>query len=412
MDPASWNRTIRFVDWRDEDQAVCAGLNWAQLAEDVPAPFYTRVQQVPELDSMVRRHTSYEKLHGTLAQYARQLREDPRNEASYERISRIGRMHARIGLSTEWYLGAYRLFWEHAMRLVDGSYADLEERDRVRQAVAKRLTLDMVLVSMVYERETSARIRTLQGTLQQLAESLSAMSEETSAAATESASVLQQLSGESARVMQEMEMVAAATAEGMAEVEGVHAETAGAMRAIRSVEQAALQMAEQSRLVTSAVAVIREIAAQTNLLSLNAAIEAARAGEAGRGFAVVSEEVRRLADRSKSSATDAQRQLEQSVIATTALTASVAEATQAVARNSGLLQQLAKRLNDISDRALAAKVATDAVGAMAEQVANSGDQVRLASAETASSATQLAQLTVSLGELMHGSDDSNTHLGE
>ncbi|MGJ8636892.1 MAG: methyl-accepting chemotaxis protein [Phycisphaerales bacterium] len=193
------------------------------------------------------------------------------------------------------------------------------------------------------------------------------------------------------------------------------AEMEGIAREVQSSADTINTLGRKSETIGEIIAVINDIADQTNLLALNAAIEAARAGEHGRGFAVVADEVRKLAERT----TEATEEVSQSILGIQTETKSavtlieagservgkgVELATQAGTALGSIVQGSQSVQGMVQDIAAAANQQSAATGEIARAVEGINSVTRQ-SAEGASQAAQAA------GDLAHQSEQLQSLVG-
>jgi methyl-accepting chemotaxis protein len=359
----------------------------------------------------------------------------------------IGRVHARIGLDPQWYIGAYAAVLDDVVQaMARDSFGPLGKGlgERVG-SLLKMALFDMeIALSTYFEVEAERRSRVIET----LSEALAAMTQgdfasrlaalppgyealqhdfegmrakvslalgnvanyagQVDSGAREIRSASDDLAMRTEQQAASLEEASAAMT-GLADsvgqtatdarhmhvsVDQAHGEAQSGGRVIGEAIAAMNDIHRSAQEIGKIIAVIDGIAFQTNLLALNAGVEAARAGEAGRGFAVVATEVRALAQRSADAALDIKKLIGESAV-------QVERGVELVGQTGDTFSRIVSKVGGIAD--LASTIASTAQ-TQAAQIREMRETISELDVTTQHNAAMVEQATAAARSLAGAAD--------
>lgn len=311
------NSQVMFIGLAEKDisNLIQMGPIIEKNAVQIVDNFYHHIQKMPNLMGIVQTNSTIERLKKTFIQYLLEMVSGKIGEQYVERRKVVGRVHNKIGLFPQWYIGAYTLLQNEVLAVLMREVKSSEEACTYYTSFQRLCSFDMQIGIETYiESYTSSmmkwnEIEEFQASLRDSSATLAASVDETTTSIADKESIVEQMLTEINDIQATSQKMISQVNEGKTDVTDSLTKVDKVIELIEKTKVLTQELSESSLQIGQVVNTIRGISNQTNILSLNAAIEAARAGEHGKGFSIVAQEVRKLANQTENALDHIQNQI-------------------------------------------------------------------------------------------------------
>jgi len=273
--------------------------------------------------------------------------------------------------------------FKDSMRETERLNIEKQKEQAVRE---KRIKARENLSEQFEENVTSVlqEVGTASKTMKSSADNMAKMAQETSNQSTTVAAASEEASANVQTVAAASEELSSSIGEINRQVTESSNVAKKAVEDAQATDQKIQGLAQAADQIGTVVALITDIAEQTNLLALNATIEAARAGEAGKGFAVVASEVKNLANQTAS--------------ATDEITLHIGGIQSATDESVTAIQHIGRTIAHIEEIATSIATAMEEQGAATQEIARNVEQAAAGTSEVSSTIIVVNQTATETGE--------------